>query len=228
MGKARASASTVRSKLDELRRATGWSKSDLVSVLRGGGSSSKGSEWERLFCQVLGMWWCGRDDVFWRTGGSGGRAKTRGRAGAATYGQHGDVAATDPTGAPLIDTFTIELKRGYNEHTIHDIVDRKADAAIQEHEAFFAQTIESAEQAGTMGWLCVTSRVRREAMVWMPHAALEALRRAGAFAVRPVPSISFQEEIRNHGIQRIHGTTLESFWNGVSPDHILSIASSLK
>ena len=76
----------------------------------------KGSEYERTVCKRLSLWWTDgeRDDIFWRTAGSGAWATTRGKKGEKTYGSYGDVAALDPIGEPLIKLVTIEIKRGHS------------------------------------------------------------------------------------------------------------------
>ena len=226
---ARASASTVRKRIEELRKETGWGNAELVGLLRQrGGGGSKGATWERDFCKLLGEWWCGRDDVFWRAAASGARAAQRAATGAATYGQHGDIAATDPAGAPLVDTFCIELKRGYNEHTIMDCIDRAPNAKAQEFEAHLQQTIDAQEVSGVPYWLLVTSRTRRVPVVWLPDNARRALIRVGAWAGgRPIPWVSLDMEIRGFGRRRFHCTTLNNWWDGVTPAHILELAATI-
>ena len=190
----RVSASEVRAQLTELRKAWGWTPSDIITLLKGGGSSSKGSSYERELCKTLSRWWTKgeRDDVFWRSSGSGARAKVRGRAGTQTMGQHGDIAATDPIGAPFIDAFTIEAKRGYSSHTFQDIVDRPVSSGVQEWERWFAQAIESSEQAGSITWAIITRRDRRRALLWLPYWVVVALKRAGAFPMGyPAPFTLF-------------------------------------
>ncbi len=58
----------------------------------------KGSNFEREICKLLSLWWTNdkRDDIFWRTSGSGARATTRSKTKQKTFGQYGDVQATDP------------------------------------------------------------------------------------------------------------------------------------
>ena len=75
-----------------------------MSKKKKGGGHAKGSQFERTVCKDLSLWWTKgkRDDVFWRTSGSGARAKTRSKTGEKTFGQYGDVQATDPIGQPLI------------------------------------------------------------------------------------------------------------------------------
>lgn len=73
---------------------------------------SKGSRYERSVCKRLSMWVTNmkRDDVFWRSSNSGGRAtvaRQRGRSAAAAAG---DICAIDPAGAPFLSLFYVESK----------------------------------------------------------------------------------------------------------------------
>lgn len=135
--------------------------------------SQKGSQFERNTCRQLSLWWTNgeRDDVFWRSAGSGAMAKTRSKSGKGTFGQYGDVQATDPVGQPLLDAFTIELKRGYNRFTIQDLLD-KSGKAQQQYEKFFEQVMQDAENAGTDNWLLIVKRDRRDALVFMNAVGL--------------------------------------------------------
>lgn len=222
----KASASEVREWLGEFRARSKWSPSDLISLLRGGGSSGKGGEYERELCKRLSLWWThgARDDVFWRSSGSGARAKVRGRAGADTVGQHGDVACTDPIGWPLIDLFTIEIKRGYSEHTMQDVFDCMPKAAVQEYGRFLGQAMESYEQAGSYAWLLITRRDRREPFVWLPRHVVGDLRGAGGFMNgRPRPYVTLNLDVRTDtGVQEadLVGLTLDDFLSGVTPEVI--------
>jgi len=229
-GNKRASASVARAAVKALRAELGWTPSDLISILRGGGSSSKGSGYERELCGELSLWWThgARDDIFWRSSGSGARAKVRGRRGADTHGQHGDISATDPIGQPLIDMFTIEIKRGYSEHTIQDILDRLVTGGRQTYEDFLQQTIESSEQAGSYAWLMITRRDRRRAMVWFPMHVFATLRSVGAFpGGRPRPYFGMRATVRNnsnngHDVD-VCGMALEDFLGAVGPHHIITM-----
>ena len=81
------------------------------------GNSGKGSSFEREIAKKLSLWWTEgeRDDVFWRTSQSGGRSTTRAKSGKTTAGSAGDLTYLDEIGKPFIDTFLIELKRGYTK-----------------------------------------------------------------------------------------------------------------
>ena len=78
-------------------------------------ASTKGSAFERQICKELSLWWTyeDRDDIFWRTSNSGGRAIRRSKKKKQTFGQYGDIQAVDPIGQPLMDVLTFELKCGY-------------------------------------------------------------------------------------------------------------------
>ncbi|MBM3120244.1 MAG: hypothetical protein FJ006_12010, partial [Chloroflexi bacterium] len=60
--------------------------------------SSKGASFERDISRQLSLWWTHgeRDDVFWRSSMSGGRATVRAKKGQKTAYQNGDITATDP------------------------------------------------------------------------------------------------------------------------------------
>jgi hypothetical protein len=81
--------------------------------LASGGASSKqkGTSFERDTCKRLSLWVTKgeRDDVFWRSAVSGGRATTARR-----YGRHvevsGDITAVAPQGHKLTDFVHIECK----------------------------------------------------------------------------------------------------------------------
>ena len=69
-------------------------------------------------CSRLSLWASGltRDDIYWRSATSGGRATFRTRqkrsqqALPELLNQTGDISAIDPLGKPLIDAFFIECK----------------------------------------------------------------------------------------------------------------------
>lgn len=132
----------------------------------------KGANFERDTCRQLSLWWTegGRDDVFWRTAGSGARATSRGKAGRSTYGQYGDIQAVDPIGAPLLRMFTFELKKGYMGNTISDAFDsiiRKADRAHPFVE-FLQQAYKSSVAAGSASWALIHRRDNRHTTITLP------------------------------------------------------------
>jgi hypothetical protein len=133
-------------------------------VKRGGGGQ-KGSRFEREVCKQLSLWWSGGSDdaVFYRSHGSGARATARSRRGKDTPNSHGDVMAVDPSGQPLLDLMTIELKRGYNRSTFQDLVDGSG-----EWNNWIGQAKESAEGGGSYGWLIIAKRDKRSPLAALP------------------------------------------------------------
>lgn len=131
---------------------------------------AKGSNFEREICKQLGLWWTGgvRDDVFWRSSNSGGRATVRSRTGRRTAGSYGDIVATDPIGKSFTDRVTIECKRGYSKCSIADVLDRQHKAKPTIFEGFIEQASAAAELAKTKDWLLIVRRDSKQAMVYYP------------------------------------------------------------
>ena len=77
----------------------------------------KGASYEREIAVTLSLWYTKgkRDDVFWRSDGSGGRFTMRRKSGKDTALQSGDLTCSDPIGEPLIKFFNIECKTGYGK-----------------------------------------------------------------------------------------------------------------
>ena len=73
-----------------------------------GGGKRKGGAFERTVCKALSRWVTHgkREDVFWRSAMSGGRATVRGK----DVRQSGDVTCVAPEGHVLTDRFVIECK----------------------------------------------------------------------------------------------------------------------
>lgn len=196
---------------------------------KGSGGSRKGGCFERDFCSFLSLWWSEgqRDDLFWRTGGSGGRARVRGRQGKQTQGQHGDVAATDPIAAPFIDLITIELKRGYNKFTLADLLDRPDRAAVQMWETWILKAQESCQQAGSFSWMIATQRDRREGLVVLPHdlaVALFDLSTGSSPILVPSAQFHLQIEGKTFHLWGMH-TTAFFFW--VKPSSIRKLSKEV-
>lgn len=80
--------------------------------MKPGKGKSKGSGFERLVCHKLSLWISKgeREDLYWRSAMSGGRATVMARKGSANTTQCGDISAVDPLGHPLTDKFLISCK----------------------------------------------------------------------------------------------------------------------
>lgn len=195
----------------------------------------KGGQFERDMCRRLSEWWTGgeRDDVFWRTSGSGARASRRAKKGKKTYGQDGDIQATDPIGQPLLDVVTIELKRGTNRAGCSDILDQPLrrspivkDIVLHETpwEVFIRQAKTQAEQAETPHWMLIHKRDLRNVVVYYSFELHTQLQDRGNlwWPLRPL------FRIRTMDGDEIVGLALENFLEFVHPDRFLKIHGNLK
>lgn len=185
--------------------------------------AGKGSAFEREICKQLSLWWTEgeRDDVFWRTSQSGGRATVRKRKGKRTSGHYGDIMATGSTGRSLMRYTTIEVKRGYNRFTMLDVLDRSEGAAQQLFEKWMAQAIDAAIDARSMTWWVIARRDRRETMLYVPAEGTPATMRH-----LPAPFVKscFYPELagghRNKRLHTVYGMQFERFLDAIDPAHI--------
>lgn len=138
------------------------------------GRQAKGGDFEREISKKLSTWWTKdfngptRDDVFWRSSQSGGRATQRAKSGKSTYGSYGDLAAVDPIGTKLLKLFTIELKRGSSYGAPTDLLDALETDCVRPFEACLLQAINSHEQARSVSWMLIAKRDRCRTMVYVP------------------------------------------------------------
>lgn len=193
------------------------------------GKSQKGGEFEREFCKDLSRWWTNgaRDDIFWRTAGSGGRATARRKQGRTTANSNGDIMATDVLGIPLLNVFAFELKRGYSKHTIVDVFDKAPNSALQEYENWIVQAEESQRNSDAESWAIVTRRDRRVAMLYMPTWALNTLTELQLLHEVPHPHMEMTLSVRRqYGGQvqkcrkRISCILVSSFFASFTPEVI--------
>lgn len=138
---------------------------------------AKGSQFERDICRKLSLWWTHgeRDDVFWRSAGSGAMATSRMRTkGKSTHGQHGDIHASDPVGEPLLKVCCFELKRGYGKWSPMDVVDAPPPRANakkpvkQPVELFLEQAEEARDAAKATHAVVIARRDKRREVIMLP------------------------------------------------------------
>lgn len=188
----------------------------------------KGSSFEREMCKVLSLWWSKgrRDDIYWRTAGSGARAKVRSKTKQTTFGQYGDIQATDPIGQPLIDLCTIELKRGYSTSTFADLLEppTRDDSKPGIFENFILQATMDSKNAKTPYWMLIVKRNRREAFVLIPSPFHDMLQKYHAVFWMS-PKVKIKCSFTNGRIRVLFGTTLSNFLAVVKPKTILQICN---
>jgi len=194
--------------------------------------AAKGGQYERLFCKEISLWWTGgeRDDVFWRSAQSGGRATQRMKKGLKTHGSYGDIAAVDPVGEPLIKFATIELKRGNTHGAAADLLEIRRTKKERPFEKSINQAIKSAEQAGSWGWLLIVRRDAREAVLYMPMNIYGMLNSTGsAFTPRIVYKMKINQpaDAAPKKMQFV-GVHLADFLRRVSPIEIIQHMKGLE
>lgn len=192
----------------------------------------KGGAFERDLCRDLSLWWSRgkRDDIFWRTSGSGGRAKRR--SGRSTFGQHGDIQATDPIGQPLIDLVTIEAKKGYNRSTPHDAIDclprhsakhGRSVHHLQEWERFVEQAKEDSGNAGTPHWILIHKRDRRATIVFLQWRFFRRIAK-----LVDLPKVAPQAVLIRRSGERIFCCLWDDFKQVVRPRTVRKLATRIR
>lgn len=158
----------------------------------------KGSDFERAFAKELSEWWTSyrRDDVFWRTAMSGGRATVRRLLGQDTYGQAGDIACTDPAGTPLLETVVFELKRGYNTVSLGDLVDSRQNNGWRQLDQWIVQAERSMEEAKAAFWMIVHKRDNRETVCITPYTFMDWLKTKGVVIRKFRPALRAHVHVR--------------------------------
>lgn len=116
--------------------------------MKAGAGKRKGGNFENKMCRALSLWWSEgeRDDLFTRTASSGGRFTQRRKNNKDTANQEGDITATTEEGLPLIKACCLEMKNGYKNWSIMDILDkpvRNGKSTPQTFELFFQQASEA-------------------------------------------------------------------------------------
>lgn len=203
---------------------------------------AKGAAYEREICTRLSEWWQpGRDDIFWRSSNSGGRATVRRRRGRATYGHEGDIAAVDPIGAPLLKLCAIEIKRGYTKHTFASILDVTEKSKQTMFEQWHQQVWTAMNNSKAHAWLLIVRRDRHEAVVFMPTSLYRSFEKQGCFDIKPRPHIRMHVSIRHkHPVEgsrtkhkmefvrdSITAIRLDTFLDFVGPVHVRKVLKKL-
>lgn len=186
-------------------------------------AKGKGSAYERKICKQLSMWWTDgeRDDVFWRSSNSGGRAKVRSRQGKGTHGQYGDITATDPIGEPLLQAFTIELKRGYSGDFC-ELIESMPTKRPKQWERFFRQVEEDTENAQSLTWMLIWKRDRKEALLYTSAVIIKQLAEAGV-ELRCLAYLRGRVRLSDGKFLTVFACRLDDFLEAVNPEQIRSL-----
>jgi len=91
---------------------------------------------------------------------SGGRATVRAKSGKSTANSCGDLMAMTAIGQKLLDITAFEIKRGYNSHSIQDLIDKpNKKGGFWD---FIEQASRDASLAGCPYWTVIHIRDRRK------------------------------------------------------------------
>jgi len=137
--------------------------------------SGKGGDYERSFSKFISKWWTNgeRDDVFWRSSQSGGRATQRRKQGKDTAGSYGDITALDSIGEPLTGQFIIELKKGYTQSVnLYNILTKPEKNLVVR---WIDKVSEEAITAGIPSWLLIVKPDYKEPILFLPSRTLSLL-----------------------------------------------------
>uniref|UniRef100_A0A6M3LL50 Uncharacterized protein n=1 Tax=viral metagenome TaxID=1070528 RepID=A0A6M3LL50_9ZZZZ len=187
--------------------------------MKKGGGSQKGSGFERDISKQLSLWWTQdldepRDDIFWRTSGSGARATSRTKKQKKTAYEYGDITFTDPIGKPLIDCILFECKKGYTSEV--DLLDfffggSKKSLLF----GWWIKAIEEMKEAGRKNCVLIVARNRRDVLVFVNRRffADQWIDFTGPFCHRYLVCVDKK-------IQDIVVMRLDDFLNWVEPEDI--------
>ena len=150
-------------------------------------------------------------------------ATSRAKKGKATFGQYGDIQATDPEGQALLNAFSIEVKNGYTNDSFLNMVDKLSGAAGQTWEKFVRQAKDDAKKAGALYWMLIWKRNRKTPLVFVPLAAMRSI--ALASRDRPfskadffvIPHLRGKVELKNGSHIQIYLTSLSLFLETIHP-----------
>ena len=131
-------------------------------------------------CKELSLWASNgeHDDWYWRTAGSGGRAKTRARSGKRTIGSYGDIKAECGKAEFLLEHCSLELKNGYGSWSFLDCLDKaktKKHEVLQHFEKFLQQAKEDACNAKVPYSIIIAKRDKRRKIVILPMKLFKIL-----------------------------------------------------
>ena len=189
--------------------------------------SKKGSSFERKIAVDLSLWASGGecDDWYWRTAGSGGRAKARSRSGKSTINSCGDIKPECGAAEFLFIKCIYELKRGYKSWSFLDCLDKaktRKNEILQNFEKFYEQASGDAENAGVPYCVIIAKRDKRQPIIVMPFELYNLLRNKRKLPIKKIIYDSLEEDVK---IQcKVVAILLDDFFTHFSPDDFRRIA----
>jgi hypothetical protein len=183
--------------------------------------SKKGSSFERQISTQLSLWASeGKsDDWYWRTAGSGGRAKARSRSGKSTINSCGDIRPECGEAEFLFKKCIFELKRGYKNWSFLDCLDKaktRKNEILQNFEKFYEQASGDALNAGVPFCVIIAKRDKRQPIIILPYRFFILL---GGKNKPPMKKIVYDSSKSECTIRcKVVAILLEDFFNNFTPN----------
>ena len=139
----------------------------------------KGPRFERELAKTMSLWMSDgkRDDLVWRTSGSGGRATMRRKTGKKTANACGDLKAEHTIAMPFFEKCTVELKVGYKDYSIQDLLDKpiRGKKTVRTIEDFYLQATTDASFAEIPIPIIIMKKDSRKALIVFPRDVFDAI-----------------------------------------------------
>ena len=143
----------------------------LKRTSKPGRGKAKGGAFERKVCKALSLWVSGgdREDLFWRSAMSGGRATQKLKKGKKLLSQTGDISAIDPMGDHLVKAYYLECKN-YKDLNLAGFLFQRG-VLLQK---FWDETIEYAFQYEKLPML-IAKQNQYPTLVLLPEGSIDDL-----------------------------------------------------
>jgi len=191
--------------------------------------SKKGSSFERQIATKLSLWASeGKyDDWYWRTAGSGGRAKARARTGQKTINSYGDIKPECGEAEFLFSHCILELKNGYGKFSFLDCLDKaktRKNEILQHFEKFYEQAAgdaENAERGNKVYPVIIFKRDKRQPVIVFPFNFYKLLVGNKKLKVRKIIYDSTQSDAKIKC--KVVAILLDDFFNHFTPNDFRSL-----
>lgn len=147
----------------------------------------------------------------------------RARKGKRTAGSYGDICALDPIGEPLLNLFTIELKRGQYVKHPGDLLDCSGSMDCHPFLKAVRQARDAQKRAGSAFWMLIVRRDFKPTTVFFPVRAVhdDAPLHHARVVLLSAPVFRY----RVFGLDFL-GLTLDKFLTAVDPSALASFVSA--
>lgn len=179
---------------------------------------AKGQNFERKLCKAFSLWWSKgygidppQDNIFWRTAGSGARARVRTNKNKDVHTGFGDMLAENSIGQPLLNHCVLEFKKGYKNCCFVDLIASKKK--IPPLIKFLQEAEKDARDAGNRPIL-VLEKDRYDSIIGLSFPLFAFLNYHNGKLEKSTPVIKIKHQLIDYEYYFIK---LDSFFNWVDP-----------